>query len=131
MANAVEVNNTILVVEEDQRIAFLLDFLLSREGYQVINVTPTQRYQAISGNTHPPKLIIMGSRVSFADNNELISRVRNHQQWKTVPIIVLIDTYVKEKMLGALDAGANDFLMQPFDSNELMAQISRHTVSVH
>lgn len=131
MVSSSECNNTILVVEENQRIAFLLDFLLSREGYRVINVNPTRKQETIVEDEQPPKLIIMGSRVSFANNSSMISQIRNQQLWKRVPIIVLIDTYIKDKMREALNAGANDFLMQPFDSKELVAQITRHTVSVH
>ncbi|MDH5179086.1 MAG: response regulator [Gammaproteobacteria bacterium] len=131
MAASIKTNNTILIVEENQRMAFLLDFLLSREGYQVVSMNPVQEHEAIADDIQPPKLIIMGSRISFANNNRLITRIRNQQRWKSVPIIILIETFIKEKMKNALDAGANDFLLQPFDSKELVAQITRHTVCVH
>ena len=131
MTNACEVKETILVVEDDQRMAFLLDFLLSREGYEVVSVNPAAQQGAIASGKKRPKLIILGDQVSFADNNRMIANIRSHQEWKMVPIIILIDNYIKEKMMRALDAGANDFLMQPFDSKELVAQIDRHTISLH
>lgn len=131
MASTNESNDTILVVEENQRTAFLLEFLLTREGYRVAYANPSHPHGAMEGEKQPPKLILMGSRVSFADNNRMITQIRKANGWKSVPIIVLIESFVKEKMLNALDAGANDFLLQPFDTQELVAQITRHTALMH
>lgn len=122
---------TILVVEDDQRMAFLLDYLLSREGYEVVNINPAMKQDALEVGEKRPKLIILGDQVSFENDHHMISRIRNHQEWKRVPIIILTDKYIKEKMLSAMDAGANDFLMQPFDSKELVAQIEQHSVVLH
>ena len=61
----------------------------------------------------------------------MISNIRNQKSWENVPILILINNYEKQKMQRALEAGANDFLLQPFDQRELMAQIERHMVSLH
>jgi len=78
-----------------------------------------------------PKLIIMGNKASCDNNSGMIARIRNQAALKNVPILILVSNYEKQKMQRALEAGANDFLMQPFDQRELMAQIERHTVSLH
>ncbi|MDH5778505.1 MAG: response regulator, partial [Gammaproteobacteria bacterium] len=108
MAIADGCKETILVVEDDQRMAFLLDYLLSREGYEVVNINPAMKQDALDAGEKRPKLIILGDQVSFENNHRMISRIRNHQEWKMVPILILIDNFIKEKMMSALDAGAND-----------------------
>ncbi len=124
-------NNTILVVEEDPRMAFLLDYLLSREGYKVIAINPNHQNHIMQEGCLSPCLIIMGNRVSSKNNSGMITDIRNLQGWKNIPILILVSIYEKQKMQQALEAGANDFLMQPFDQRELMAQIERHMVNLH
>lgn len=124
-------NKTILVVEEDARMAFLLDYLLSREGFKVIAINPSHQNHVMQGGNLSPRLIIMGDKASCDNDSGMISNIRNQQGWKHVPILVLVSNFEKQKMQRALEAGANDFLMQPFDQRELMAQIERHMVSLH
>ena len=126
-----DLNNTILVVEEDARMAFLLDYLLSREGYKVIAINPGHQNHIMQQNSMTPHLIIMGNKPSVDNDSGMISNIRNQDDWKNVPILVLVSNYEKQKMDRAMQAGANDFLMQPFDQRELMMQVERHMVSVH
>ena len=130
MATA-DINNTILVVEEDARMAFLLDYLLSREGYKVIAINPGHQNHIMQQGNMTPRLIIMGNKASVENDSGMISDIRNQDDWKNVPILVLVSNYEKQKMERAMQAGANDFLMQPFDQRELMMQVERHMVSMH
>ena len=126
---AINKNKTILVVEEDQLIAFLLEYLLHREGYRVITITPVQYEHYFAGIKLPPQLIIMGDKLSHQANNRLINDIRNCQAWREVPIILLTRHHEKQAIERALDSGADDILMQPFHQSELMAQIERHIVN--
>ena len=126
---AVEKNKTILVVEENQLIAFLLEYLLRREGYRVISITPQQYEHYFAGIKLPPQLIIMGDKLSQRANGRLISDIRNCQAWREVPIILLTRHHEKQAIERALDSGADDILMQPFHQSELMAQVERHIVN--
>lgn len=128
---AADINNTILVVEEDARMAFLLDYLLSREGFRVIAINPGHQNHIMQDTCPSPRLIIMGNKVSCENDSGMITSIRNKQGWKNVPILVLVSNFEKQKMERALQAGANDFLMQPFDQRELMMQIERHMTSLH
>ena len=124
-------NNTILVVEEDARMAFLLDYLLSREGFTVISINPHHQNHVMQDGRLSPRLIIMGNKASCDNDSGMITDIRRQQGWQNVPILVLVSNYEKKKMQRAIDAGANDFLMQPFDQQELMAQIERHSIIIH
>ena len=117
----------ILVVDEDEQIAYLLDYLLSREGFQVTTVTNQDQANKLIHQTEPPQVVFMGDMVSYANNNSLISYIRELQRWKQVPIIIMAANYIKGDITQALDAGATDFIVQPFNSAELVAQIERHS----
>jgi DNA-binding response OmpR family regulator len=93
----------ILVVDEDEQIAYLLDYLLSREGYRVTTITQKDQASRVIDENEPPHLVFMGDMISYADNNQIIQDITR-----------------------ALSAGATDFIVQPFNSAELVAQIERH-----
>ena len=116
----------VLVVDEDEQIAYLLEYLLSREGYRVTTVTQKEHASRVIDDSDPPHVVFMGDMISFADDNQMIQSMRDKQRWKRVPIIIMAANYIKQDITQALSAGATDFIVQPFNSAELLAQIERH-----
>ncbi len=121
-----EPQQKILVVDNDEQIAYLLDYLLSREGFRVTTVTSPAQASKVIGESEPPQMVFMGDMISSADNNSMIANIRELQRWKNVPIIIMAANYIKNEITQALKAGATDFIVQPFNSAELVAQIERH-----
>ena len=120
---------TILVVENNEPTAYLLDFLLSREGYKVVSITSDEQldnYLLLS----PPQLIILNSRLSYQRGNQLIDTCRAKASWQKIPILMLSTDYVSDEISSALDAGATDYIVQPFQHAELIGQIGRHVHSL-
>ena len=122
---------TILVIQDNRKSAFLLDYLLSREGYQVIATTGCYETETLIGKIHPPKLIILDLGISKANNNKLIALIKAKNEWQNIPVLLLVNEYDKLQVTSALDAGANDYIVQPFSHSELLTQIHRHSESVH
>ncbi len=116
----------ILVVDEDEQIAYLLDYLLSREGFRVTTVTQRDQASRVIDENEPPHMVFMGEMISYADDNHIIQAIRDKQRWKRVPIIIMAANYIKQDITQALTAGATDFIVQPFNSAELLAQIERY-----
>lgn len=67
-----------------------------------------------------PDIILLDLGVSNRDGVEVIGRIR---EWSQVPIIVLSERDGEDDKVGALDAGANDYLIKPFGAAELQARI--------
>ena len=120
---------TILVVENNEPTAYLLDFLLSREGYKVISVTTDEQLHDCL-QLAPPELIILNSRLSYRQGNQLIGLCRAQDGWQDVPILMLSTDYVSDEISSALNAGATDYIVQPFNHSELIGQIGRHMHSL-
>ena len=122
---------TILVIQDDRKSAFLLDYLLSREGYQVIATNGVYETETLIGKIHPPKLIILDIGISNANENKLIALIKEKTEWGNTPVLLLVSEYNQTQVSSALNAGANDYIVQPFTHSELLTQIHRHSESVH
>ena len=122
---------TILVIQDNQKSAYLLDFLLSREGYEVIAATGCYETETLIGKILPPKLIILDFGISKANNNRLIAMIKKRTDWGNTPVLMLVSQYDKTRVTSALDAGASDYILQPYSHDELLKQIHRHSESVH
>ena len=123
-----ESNNqsTILVVEDDEHIADLLRFMLERQGYRVEAYVEGRAARAfIEGGNPCPKLVLLDVMLPFFDGFELVSIIRSQPGWADVPVVMLTAKAMEADIVRALDAGANDYIVKPFQPSELMARLRR------
>lgn len=109
----------ILVVDDEEPIAKILDFNLKKEGYEVIIAYDGQSAVdlALSEN---PDLILLDLMLPKKDGMEVCREVRNKLD---VPIIMLTAKNSEiDKVLG-LEFGADDYVTKPFSTRELMARV--------
>ncbi|OYD07950.1 response regulator YycF [Paludifilum halophilum] len=109
----------ILVVEDERPIADILQFNLSKEGYQVECVYDGD--EALTRvSEEPPDLILLDLMLPGTDGIEVCRKVRQVHQ---MPIIMVTakDSEV-DKVLG-LEIGADDYVTKPFSNRELLARI--------
>lgn len=116
---------TVLVAEDDEQIAFLLQFLLEREGYRVALVKNGQEALQFIDGMPPPKLAILDIMMPQTDGFELLTHLRSKAEWHNVPVIMLTARSQEKDIVRALDAGASDYVVKPFVPDELKARIRR------
>ncbi|MEX0618137.1 MAG: response regulator transcription factor [Pseudohongiellaceae bacterium] len=111
-----------LVAEHDEDLNQLMGPLLEQEGFDVLLVTDgNEALKQIQ--KAKPDLIIIDRMIPPMGGIRICRRVRMEADMADIPIIMLnASTDVSEKIL-ALDAGADDYLIRPFDMDELMAKI--------
>jgi len=115
-----------LVVEDDELITHVLVHLLTREGYRVQTAGDGRvARQIIEKAAEPPGLILLDVMLPYTDGYELIHVIREEKHWTTVPIIMLTAKQQENDIVRALDAGATDYVVKPFQPNELMARLRR------
>jgi two-component system KDP operon response regulator KdpE len=118
MATA-DVKGNILVVDDEPQITRVLKTTLSSQGYGVRSaVDGEDALQQLKG--WPPDLIITDLRMPNMDGLELCRRVRMESR---LPIIVLSVKGEEAIKVEALDAGADDYILKPFSTNELLARV--------
>lgn len=119
-------SSSILVVEDDEHIAHLLEFILQREGYSVQVANDGRIAQQLIEQTKtPPSLILLDVMLPYVDGFELVRAARKRPEWRDVPIMMLTAKTQEQDIVRALDAGANDYIVKPFQPNELMARLRR------
>ena len=116
----------VLVVEDDDHIAQVLRFMLERQGYRVTQL-PDGRAASehIATATVAPDLILLDVMLPYIDGFEIVRLVRERADWAAVPVLMLTAQNTERDTVRALDAGANDFVIKPFQPNELLARVRR------
>ena len=121
-----ESTQTVMVVEDDQIISALLQHMLARRGFEVhVALDGRQASQMVEDLAVPPGLVLLDVMLPFVDGFDLIALIRGKDAWKDVPIIMLTSKAQEQSIVRALDAGATDYVVQPFQPEELMARVRR------
>ena len=109
----------ILLVEDEPQIRRFVRAALEAEGWQVHESATLQR-GLIDAGTRRPDLVVLDLGLPDGDGVDLIRDLRT---WSAMPIIVLSARSAEASKIAALDAGADDYLVKPFGSGELMARV--------
>lgn len=116
---------TILIVEDDEDMVTLLQFLLEREGYQAICASNGRQARQLIDTLSPPRLVLLDVMLPYHNGFELVSHIRSKEPWREVPIVMLTADSAERDIVRALDAGASDYVVKPFNPKELMARLRR------
>lgn len=109
----------ILVVEDDPAVRNLVTTALDLHGYDV-GRAETGESAVMEAASRNPDLIMLDLGLPDIDGVEVISKIRG---WSAVPIIVISARTEDSDKIGALDAGADDYLTKPFSVEELLARV--------
>ncbi len=109
----------ILIVDDDAHIAELLSLYLTKEGYETKEAY-SGRKALDEFTSFMPHLVLLDLMLPELDGNQVCREIR---KISSVPIIMLTakgDTF--DKVLG-LELGADDYIVKPFDTKELIARV--------
>ena len=110
----------ILVVEDDAAIASLVSTALETRGWVPL-VAGTAATAIALAAERSPQVILLDLGLPDADGIEVVRRVRTWSEG--LPIIVVSARGEDADKIGALDAGADDYLVKPFSVGELLARV--------
>ena len=119
-----ELRQSILMVEDDEHIAYILRFLLERNGFAVEQAADGRQALARLAQP-PPDLVLMDIMLPYHDGLELLERLRAEPGWRTVPVLMLTAKAREADIVQALDLGANDYVTKPFQPEEVLARVRR------
>jgi two-component system KDP operon response regulator KdpE len=112
-------NSHVLVVDDEPQITRVLRTTLSSQGYDVRVANDGEMALEIMKDWSP-HIIITDLSMPNVDGVQLCRRVRTIS---SVPIIVLSVRDQERQKIEALDAGADDYVTKPFNTNELLARV--------
>jgi DNA-binding response OmpR family regulator len=109
----------VLVVEDDEEIAQVLQRSLRLEGYEVRLAADGETALDVAG-AYNPDLVVLDLGLPKLDGIEVAKRLR---QQDDVPILMLTARDALESRVEGLDSGADDYLVKPFERQELLARM--------
>ena len=112
----------ILVIDDEIQIRKLLEITLSTSDFEVElaeNALEGIRFAAL----FQPNLIMLDLGLPDLDGQQVLKQLR---EWFYNPIMVLSVKSEESEIVKALDNGANDYLIKPFRTNELLARVRSH-----
>lgn len=111
---------TILIIEDDKRVADLLKTGLEENGYQTMVA-----YDGIMGlrlfQSNHFQLVISDIILPQLNGFELCREIRKHNE--NIPVLMLTALGTADDKLDGFDAGADDYMVKPFDFRELIARV--------
>jgi DNA-binding response OmpR family regulator len=113
----------VLLAEDDELLAALLNFRLVKEGYTV-QLSRDGREVKEQLTKQMPDIIVSDIMMPYFSGMELIAYVRNELNSK-VPIIIISSAGNEENVLNAFELGANDFISKPISPSELIVRLNR------
>ena len=114
-----EPSPVVIVVEDEPKIRRFIKMSLEAEGCQVYEADSVKR-GLIEAGTRQPDMAVLDLGLPDGDGVDFIRDLRT---WSDIPIIVLSARTTETDKVGALDAGADDYLTKPFGAAELLARV--------
>ena len=112
----------ILIADDEPNIVTALEFLLQRNGYEVLI--------ARNGNAalklveeHKPDLVLLDVMMPEKNGYDVCQRIRAHPEWRNIRIVILSAKGREAEMTKGLSLGADAYVTKPFSNAELVARI--------
>jgi two-component system KDP operon response regulator KdpE len=109
----------ILIIDDEIQIRRLVQLTLESAGY-AIRSAPTGSEGIRMASSERPDLIILDLGLPDIDGVTVLKKIR---EWATIPVIILSVRSSEVDIVGCLDAGADDYLVKPFRTGELVARV--------
>ncbi|MFA6310008.1 MAG: two-component system response regulator KdpE [Sterolibacterium sp.] len=109
----------VILIEDEPKIRRFVKMSLEAEGCEVYEADSVQR-GLIEAGTRRPDMVVLDLGLPDGDGVDFI---RDLRAWSDIPIIVLSARTTEADKVGALDAGADDYLSKPFGAAELLARV--------
>ena len=109
----------VLIVEDEPALLRALQINLRARGYEVTTAVRAQAALTEAAR-RPPDAVLLDLGLPDMDGVGVITQLRT---WSRAPVIVLSGRTGSGDKIGALDAGANDYVTKPFDIEELLARL--------
>jgi two-component system KDP operon response regulator KdpE len=121
---------TILIIDDEIQIRKLLQLTLEPAAYN-LKFASTGKDGIIMAGSERPDLIILDLGLPDMDGIAVLKRIR---EWAATPILILSVRNSETDIIECLDAGADDYLVKPFRTGELIARVRtalRHHPKIH
>ena len=115
-------NAKVLIVEDEEALALLLQYNLEAEGFRV-SLAQRGDEAEVAISEDPPDLIILDWMLPGLSGIELCRRLRARKTARPIPILILTARGEEQDRIRGLTVGADDYVVKPFSLPELLARV--------
>ena len=113
----------ILIAEDDLTSCTILQAVLEQWGYEVISTSDGQAAWKALSRADAPHLAVLDWEMPGMDGPTLCRRLRARPQADPLYLILLTSRSERQCLVEGLEAGADDYIVKPFDNEELRARV--------
>ncbi len=114
---------TIFYIEDDADIRDLALYALRQAGFAVRGFPDAEGFTEACAAS-PPDLILLDIMLPGVDGMEMLGRIRQDEQLRDIPVMMLTAKGTELDKVRGLDAGADDYLAKPFGMMELISRVN-------
>ncbi len=116
------VNDRILVVDDEEDLAELVRYNLSKEGY-VVTCVGSGELALGEARAQVPDLIVLDLLLPKVDGLDVCKQLKSDPKTQHIPIVMLTAKSEEVDMVTGLECGADDYITKPFSPRVLLARI--------
>lgn len=114
-----DIKPLVMVIEDEDAICNFMTAILNANGYQVIK-TNTGKEGLSMVASYSPDVILLDLGLPDIDGVEILKSIR---EWSKIPVVVVSARGHEREKVEVLDLGADDYIVKPFGTSELLARI--------
>jgi signal transduction histidine kinase len=108
----------VLVVDDDDAFRRMLSARLRDYGYETAEAASGTEALAIA-HANPPDAVILDVLMPGMSGHEVCVKLKAHPETAMIPVLMMTSTMARQDRLRGIEAGADDYLVKPFDPDEL------------
>src|SRR5258706_8955509 len=112
----------VLVVDDERDVCRLLTFSLEQAGFDVVSAT-TASEALLSIGRKPPVVLVLDVGLPDLSGIDVCRRLRADQDLADIGIVMLTALGSREDRIVGLEAGADDYVVKPFDVQEVVLRV--------
>jgi two-component system KDP operon response regulator KdpE len=112
-------SHSVLIIDDEAQIRKLLTITLQSNGYHVSEASTGKEGVSIVSQ-HPPDLVLLDLGLPDENGHDVLKHLR---EWYSNPIVIVSVQSNEDDIIKALDNGANDYIIKPFRTGELLARV--------
>jgi DNA-binding response OmpR family regulator len=112
----------ILIVEDDRLIGAMVSYKLTNSGHEVVQAYNGEEACSTAA-AESPDVILLDIMMPVMDGIHVLHQLKGDPTLQSIPVIMLTALGREKDVVGCLKAGAADFVVKPFNLNELVARI--------
>lgn len=116
----------LLVIEDEAEIRELIEIILKRQGFKVSAFTSIEEFliQSATMENDAIDLMILDWMLPGQSGFDFLKTARKKDEWRNTPIIIVTAKAEPDEIVMGLEAGADDYLVKPFDTKVLVARVN-------